>query len=430
MKYTDMSQVQLEAEYDDVMKNFTDLKKENLKLDMSRGKPGKEQLDIVSDILTVLCKPEDCVADSLDVRNYGGLTGLPCAKKYFAEILGCKPEECFIGGNASLTLMYDTIAKAYTHGLLHSEQPWCKLSTVKFLCPSPGYDRHFNVTKSFGMELVTIPMTDNGPDMDAVEEAVKDPAVKGIWCVPKYSNPEGIIYSPETISRIACLKPSAPDFVVMWDNAYCIHEFEGDYVPFPDMLSICREAGNPDMVFEYASTSKVTFPGAGISVMASSVDNIKYMAGLITYQSISYDKVNQLRHVRYLKDKAHTLALMKKHAAVLGPKFRTVLDALDREIAPLGIASWKRPTGGYFISVDTMDGLAKRTLDLCKEAGVVMTSAGATFPNGVDPRDRNIRVAPSLPPMSELEEAVNVFCICLRLAALEKLMGKPGSRMA
>ena len=423
MKYADMTPAQLQTEYSNVREAFDALKKKNLKLDMSRGKPRKEQLDLVSDILTVLSKPEDCVADSLDVRNYGELTGLPCAKRYFAEILGCRPEECFIGGNASLTLMYDTIAKAYTHGLLHSEKPWSKLDTTKFLCPSPGYDRHFNVTKSFGMELITIPMTQAGPDMAAVEEAVKDSSVKGIWCVPKYSNPEGIIYSPETIERIAHLKPAAPDFVVMWDNAYCIHEFEGDYVPFPDILSICREAGNPDMVFEYASTSKVTFPGAGVSVMASSVDNIRYMAGLMTYQSISYDKVNQLRHVRYLKDKAHTLNLMKKHASVLAPKFQAVLDALDHEIAPLDIASWKRPTGGYFISVDTMDGLAKRTLALCKEAGVVMTNAGATFPNGIDPRDRNIRVAPSLPPVAELEEAVSVFCVCLRLAALEKFLG-------
>ncbi len=424
MKYVDMNSAQLQAEYSEVSKCFAEEKQKGLKLDMSRGKPGKEQLDIVSDILTVLSKPEDCVADGLDVRNYGELTGLPCAKKYFAEILGCKPEECFIGGNASLTLMYDTIAKAYTHGLLHSEKPWSKLDTVKFLCPSPGYDRHFNISRSFGMELITITMTENGPDMDAVEEAVKDPAVKGIWCVPKYSNPDGIIYSSEIISRIAHLKPVAPDFVVMWDNAYCIHEFEGDYVPFPDILSICQDAGNPDMVFEYASTSKVTFPGAGISVMAASVDNIKYMAGLITYQSISYDKVNQLRHVRYLKDKTHTLDLMKKHAAILRPKFHTVLDALEHEIAPLGIASWKRPTGGYFVSVDTMDGLAKRTLALCREAGVVMTSAGATFPYGADPRDRNIRIAPSLPPVAELEEAIHVFCVCLRLAALEKLLGR------
>lgn len=424
MEYKAMTSTQLEAEYQGVSKQFEELKAKGLKLDMSRGKPGKEQLDLVSDMLTVVKTPEDCVENGFDVRNYGELTGLPCAKQYFAELLGCKPEECFIGGNASLTLMYDTIAKAYTHGLLHSEKPWSKLETVKFLCPSPGYDRHFNLTQSFGMELITIPMTETGPDMDAVETAVKDPAVKGIWCVPKYSNPEGIIYSEETIRRIARLKPAAADFVVMWDNAYCIHEFEGEYVPFPDILSICREEGNPDMVFEYASTSKVTFPGAGVSVMASSVDNIKYMVGLLTYQTISYDKVNQLRHVRYLKDKAHTLELMKKHAAILGPKFRAVLDALDREIAPLGIASWKRPTGGYFVSVDTMDGLAKRTLSLCREAGVVMTGAGATFPYGKDPRDRNIRIAPSLPPVAELEEAIDVFCTCLKLAALEKLLGK------
>ena len=424
MEYKNMSHEQLAAEYDAVSKKFASLKEKNLKLDMSRGKPGKEQLDLVSDMLTVLSKPEDCVADGLDVRNYGELTGLPCAKKLFAEILGCRPEECFIGGNASLTLMYDTIAKAYTHGLLHSEKPWSKLDTVKFLCPSPGYDHHFKVTQSFGAELITIPMTAEGPDMDAVEEAVKDPAVKGIWCVPKYSNPDGIIYSQATIERIAHLHPAAPDFIVMWDNAYCIHEFEGEYVPFPDMLSICREAGNPDMVFEYASTSKVTFPGAGISVMAASVDNLKYMTDLIGIQSISADKVNQLRHVRYLKDKAHTLELMKRHAQVLGPKFRAVLDALDREIAPLGIASWKRPKGGYFVSLDTADGLAKRTLALCKEAGVVMTSAGATYPYGKDPRDRNIRIAPSLPPVEELEAAIEVFCVCLKLAALEQLLNQ------
>ena len=424
MEYKSMDAAQLKAEHAAVEQKFQALKAKNLKLDMSRGKPGKEQLDLVSDMLTVLSKPEDCIVDGFDVRNYGELTGLPCAKAFFAELLGCKPEECFIGGNASLTLMYDTVSKAYTHGLLHSEKPWCKLDKVKFLCPSPGYDRHFKVSETFGMEMITIPMTETGPDLDAVEEAVKDPAVKGMWCVPKYSNPEGVIYSAETIDRIAHLKPAAPDFLLIWDNAYCIHEFEGDYVPFPDMLSLCREAGNPDLVFEYASTSKVTFPGAGVAVMATSVDNLKYMTSLLTFQTISYDKVNQLRHVRYLKDKEHTLALMKRHAAILGPKFRAVLDALDREIAPLGIATWKRPTGGYFVSLDTADGLAKRTLALCKEAGVVMTSAGATFPNGIDPRDRNIRIAPSLPPVSELEAAIDVFCVCLRLAALEQLLGK------
>ena len=389
MEYANMTPQQLQAEYDAVSARFQELKETGLKLDMSRGKPGKAQLDMVSDLLSALTDPADCIVDGMDVRNYGELSGLPCAKAYFAEILGCKSEECFIGGNASLNLMYDTIAKAYTHGLLHSEKPWAKLDKVKFLCPSPGYDRHFKISESFGMEMITIPMTADGPDMDAVEQAIQDPAVKGMWCVPKYS---------------------------------CIHEFDGDFVPFPDILSLCREAGNPDMVFEYASTSKVTFPGAGISVMATSVDNMKYMTGLMSIQTISYDKVNQLRHVRFLKDKAHTLELMKKHAAIMKPKFDAVLEALDAEIAPLGIAQWKRPKGGYFISVDTMDGLAKRTLALCKEAGVVMTGAGATFPYGVDPRDRNIRIAPSLPPVEELETAIQVFCTCLRLAALEKLM--------
>ena len=422
MEYSSMSKTQLQAEHDAVTKEYEALKAKGLKLDMSRGKPSKAQLDLVSGVLTTLTSPEECIVEGTDARNYGELAGLPCARKFFAEILGCRPEECFMGGNASLTLMYDTIAKAYTHGLLHSEKPWAKLDTVKFLCPSPGYDRHFKISQSFGMEMITINMTKTGPDMDAVEEAVKDPAVKGMWCVPKYSNPEGIIYSAETIERIAHLKPAAADFLLMWDNAYCIHEFDGDYVPFPDIISLCREAGNPDMVFEYASTSKVTFPGAGISVMASSVDNIKYMLGLLGIQTISYDKVNQLRHVRFLKDKAHTLELMKQHAAIMKPKFEAVLSALDREIAPLGIAQWKRPKGGYFISVDTMDGLAKRTLALCKEAGVVMTGAGATFPYGVDPRDRNIRIAPSLPPVEELEQAIAVFCTCLKLAALEKLL--------
>ena len=424
MEYTSMSKEQLQAEYAAVSKDFEELKGMGLKLDMSRGKPGKAQLDMVSGILSILSNPDDCVVDGVDVRNYGELTGLPCAKRYFAEILGCKSEECFIGGNASLTLMYDTIAKAYTHGLLHSEKPWSKLDTVKFLCPAPGYDRHFKISQSFGMEMITIAMTENGPDMDAVEAAVKDPAVKGMWCVPKYSNPEGVVYSEETIRRIANLKPAAPDFLLMWDNAYCVHEFDGDFVPFPDILSLCREAGNPDMVFEYASTSKITLPGAGISVMATSVDNMKYITGLLGIQTISYDKVNQLRHVLFLKDKAHTLELMKQHAAIMKPKFDAVVSALDKEIAPLGIAQWKRPKGGYFVSVDTMDGLAKRTLALCKEAGVVMTGAGATFPYGIDPRDRNIRIAPSLPPVEELEQAIAVFCTCLKLAALEKLLAE------
>ena len=419
--YPKMTAEERKAEYAKVTKEYEDLKARGLKLNMARGKPGKAQLDLVSDIFSLMQKPEDYVSDGIDVRNYGELSGLPAAKRLFAEILGCKPEQVFVGGNASLQLMYDTISKAYTHGLLHSERPWCREPVVKFLCPSPGYDRHFKVTESFGFELVTIPMTDEGPDMDAVEEAIKDPAVKGMWNVPKYSNPDSIIYSAETIRRIASMKPAAPDFLLMWDNAYCIHEFEGDYVEFPDILSECEKYGNADMVFEFASTSKVTLPGAGISCFACSEANMAYMEKLLTVQVISFDKVNQQRHVLYLKDKAHTLELMKKHAAIMGPKFRCVVEALDREIAPLEIASWRRPKGGYFVSLNAMPGTAKRTLALCKEAGVTMTGAGATFPYGKDPQDSNIRIAPSLPPVEELEQAIAVLCVCLKMAALEKL---------
>ena len=419
--YAQMTEQERKEEYARLQREFDALKAQGLSLNMARGKPGKAQLDLVSDIFDLMQKPEDYVSDGIDVRNYGELTGLPAAKRLFADILGCRPEQVFVGGNASLQLMYDTVSKAYTHGLLHSEKPWCKEETLKWLCPAPGYDRHFKVTESFGFELITIPMTDEGPDMDAVEEAIKDPAVKGMWNVPKYSNPDGIIYSAETIRRIASMKPAAPDFLLMWDNAYCIHEFEGDYVEFPDILSECEKYGNADMVFEFASTSKVTLPGAGISCFACSEANMEYMKKLLTVQVISFDKVNQQRHVLYLKDKAHTLELMKKHAAIMGPKFRAVVDTLDKEIAPLDIASWRRPKGGYFVSLNAMPGTAKRTLALCKEAGVTMTGAGATFPYGKDPQDSNIRIAPSLPPVEELEQAIAVFCTCLKMAALEKL---------
>ncbi len=419
--YANCTVLELQEEYRQIQSHYQALKAKELKLNMARGKPSKEQLDMVSGILTVLQDPADCISDGIDVRNYGELSGIPAAKKYFAELLGCRPEECFIGGNASLTLMYDTISKAYTHGLLHSPKPWAKEDKVKFLCPCPGYDRHFKITESFGAEMINVPMTPAGPDMDMVEELVKDPAVKGMWCVPKYSNPDGIVYSDETIRRIAKLKTAAPDFLLMWDNAYCIHEFEGEFIPFDDILTLCREAGNPDMVFEYASTSKVTLPGAGISVMAASVDNQKYMESLLTIQTISYDKVNQLRHVKFLQNKAVTLELMKKHAEIMRPKFQCVLRWLSREIEPLEIAHWQRPKGGYFVSVNTAPGLAKRTLALCKEAGVVMTGAGATFPYGKDPQDSNIRIAPSLPPVEELEQAIAVLCVCLKIAALEVL---------
>ena len=419
--YKQMSAAERSAEYAKVSAHYEELNSLGLKLNMARGKPGKAQLDLVSDIFSLMQDPADYISDGIDVRNYGELSGLPAARRLFADILGCKPEQVFAGGNASLQLMYDTIAKAYTHGLLRSPRPWCREETLKWLCPAPGYDRHFLITEHFGFELITIPMTADGPDMDAVEEAVKDPAVKGMWCVPKYSNPEGVIYSEETIRRIASLQAAAPDFLVMWDNAYCIHEFEGGYVEFPDILSICEQCGNPDMVFEFASTSKVTLPGAGISCFACSEANMKHMEKLLTVQAISFDKVNQQRHVLYLKDKAHALELMSRHAGIMGPKFRTVVETLDREIAPLDIASWSRPKGGYFVSLHALPGTAKRTWQLCKEAGVVMTGAGATFPYGKDPQDSNLRIAPSLPPVEELEQAMEVLCTCLKLSALEVL---------
>ena len=418
--YPKMTAEERKAEYAEVTREYEELKARGLNLNMARGKPGKAQLDLVSDIFSLMQKPEDYVSDGVDVRNYGELSGLHAAKRLFAEILGCRPEQVFVGGNASLQLMYDAISKAYTHGMLHSEKPWGKLETVKWLCPAPGYDRHFRICQSFGMELITVPMTEEGPDMDMVERLVQDPAVKGMWNVPKYSNPQGIIYSAETVRRLAAMRPAAPDFMLMWDNAYCIHELEGEFVPFPDILSLCRQAGNGDMVYEFASTSKITFPGAGVAVMACSEANMAHMLSLIGVQTIGYDKINQLRHVRYLKDRSHTLALMQRHAAVLAPKFRAVLTALE-QLAPLDIAQWTRPTGGYFISLDAMPGTARRALELCREAGVTMTGAGATYPYGVDPADSNIRIAPSLPPVAELEQAAQVLCTCLRLAALEKL---------
>ena len=422
MNYQEMTAAQLAAEKEALSIQFQALKEKNLTLNMARGKPSKAQLALSNPLLTILDDPDACFVDGIEARNYGELSGLPSAKKLFAEILGCQPEEVFVGGNASLQLMHMTISEAYIHGLLHSERPWKDEPVKKWICPVPGYDRHFKITESFGFEMINVPMTPEGPDMDLVEELVKDPTVKGMWNVPKYSNPQGIIYSEETIRRIAALKPAAPDFLLMWDNAYIIHEFDGDFVPFPDILTLCREAGNPDMVFEFASTSKVTFPGAGVSCFACSEANMVHMKKLYGVQAISFDKVNQLRHVLFLKDKATTLELMKKHAEIMKPKFDAVVETLEKEIAPLGIGSWVTPKGGYFVSYDALPGTAKRTLALAKEAGVTMTSAGATFPYGKDPEDSNIRIAPSLPPVEELEQALEVFCVSARLAAVEKLM--------
>ena len=384
-----------EFKYAAVKEEFEKWKELGLSLNIARGKPSLEQLELSRDLFTAL-DFDDCIDNGVDARNYGELAGMPCARRYWAELLDITPEQCFVGGNSSLNMMYDLIAKAWSNGLLHSEAPWSQQKGIQFLCPVPGYDRHFRITESFGIEMIPVQMRDSGPDMDEVERLASDPKVKGIWCVPKYSNPDGHIYSDETIRRFAALKPAAPDFVVVWDNAYCVHEIRGDYVPFPDILKLCAQAGSPDMVVEFASSSKITFPGAGMSVLAASKANIDYLCGLADAQMISGDKVNQLRQVRFLKDKAHTLN------------------------KPLGIASWTNPSGGYFISMYTRPGCARRTVELCKEAGLVLTGAGAAYPYGKDPQDSHIRIAPSFPPLKDVELAAKVFCTCLKLATLEK----------
>ena len=420
--YSCMTREELEKEHQKVLAAFEEIKARGLNLNMARGKPAKMQLDLVSDILNVLQTPEDCFDGDIDSRNYGELAGLPSAREYWAEILGTKSSQIFVGGAASLNMMCDIVSRAYTHGLVNSPRPWCREEKIKFLCPAPGYDRHFQIGEFYGAELIYIPMTPTGPDMDMVEEYVKDPQVKMIWVVPKYSNPDGIIFSDETIQRFANLKPAAPDFAIIWDNAYCIHEFEGEYVPFPDIISMCAEAGRPNMVFEFASTSKITFAGGGTSCMAASEENINYFTGVFGVQMISYDKVNQLRHVKFLKNKAHTLEIMKLHASVMAPKFRCVSRWLNTEIKPLGFARWVDPKGGYFVSLYTMPGTAKRTWQLCKEAGVTLTTAGAAYPNSNNPKDDHLRIAPSLPPVEDLEKAMEVLTTALKLAALEKLL--------
>lgn len=422
--YRDMTRQELLLQQEELQGAYERFLKGTRTMNISRGKPSSLQLDAVSDLLNTVVSKEDCLAQGVDVRNYGELAGLRCAREYWADMLGCQPEETFVGGTASLNMMFDVISRAYSHGLARSEKPWCREETVKFLCPSPGYDRHFRITEFFGAELITVPMTPQGPDMDLVEQLVRDRAVKGIWCVPKYSNPDGIIYSDETLRRFATLQPAAPDFAIMWDNAYCVHEFEGAYVPFPSLLTMCKEFGTEHMVYEFASTSKITFAGGGMSVMAASRENIAHFSRMFSVQMISQDKVNQLRHVKYLKNKEHTLQIMQRHAKILAPKFYMLLSMLDREMTDCGIATWNRPTGGYFVSLNTMPGTAKRALQLCRDAGLEMTEAGATFPYGIDPQDSNIRIAPSYPPLVELYDAMLLFCDCLKLAALEKLLAE------
>ena len=425
MKLTEMSKEQLSAFKAECEKEYEAYKAKGMKLDMSRGKPGADQLDIAMPMFDVFTNSASMIADDgTDCRNYGMLTGIPDAKKLFDALLGVGTDEIIIGGNSSLSLMYDTVARAVTHGVYGSEKPWGKCEKVKFLCPAPGYDRHFAICETFGIEMITVPMKNDGPDMDMVEKLVaEDEAIKGIWCVPLYSNPDGIVYSDETVRRFANLSPKAKDFRIFWDNAYCVHYLKDAPDRILNILDECKKTGKEDMVFIFASTSKISFPGAGVAVMAGSVNNINQIAALMGIQCISYDKINQLRHVKYFKDMDGIMAHMAKHKAILAPKFNMVLDMLDKEIGELGILEWNKPNGGYFVSVNTLDGCAKRTVQLCKEAGVVLTGAGATFPYGKDPADKNIRIAPTYPPVSELEQAMNIFCISLKLASAEKLLG-------
>ncbi len=424
MKLTEMNKEQLSAFKAECEKEYEAYKAKGMKLDMSRGKPGADQLDIAMPMFDVFTNSASMIADDgTDCRNYGMLTGIPDAKKLFGELLGVGTDEIIIGGNSSLSLMYDTIARAMTHGVYGSEKPWCKCEKLKFLCPAPGYDRHFAICEHFGIEMITVPMKNDGPDMDIVEKLVaEDESIKGIWCVPLYSNPDGIVYSDETVKRFANLAPAAKDFRIFWDNAYCVHYLKDAPDRILNILDECKKAGKEDMVFIFASTSKISFPGAGVAVMAGSVNNMNQIAKLMGIQCISYDKINQLRHVKYFKDMDGIMAHMAKHKEILAPKFNMVLDMLDKEIGELGILEWNKPNGGYFVSVNTLDGCAKRTVALCKEAGVVLTGAGATFPYGNDPADKNIRIAPTYPPVSELEQAMNIFCVSVKLAAAEKLL--------
>ena len=416
------SKEQLAARVNELENQYQEYKARGLKLDMSRGKPGPEQLDLTMAMLDCVSSREGYqAADGTDTRNYGLVDGLPEMKTLFGDIFGMPASQVIVGGNSSLNMMFDFISHCYAKGIL-GEQPWSKQGAVKFLCPSPGYDRHFAVTQYFGMELITVEMTPDGPDMAQVESLIADPLVKGIWCVPMYSNPDGITCSDDTVRCLAAMKPAAKDFIVMWDNAYCLHHLSDDQ---DTLLNVYKEAyaqGNGDHVVMFASTSKVSFPGAGVAAMAASPAVIAEVKGRMAFQTIGYDKINMLRHSRYFKDLSGIKEHMKLHAAVLRPKFDVVLSTLASRLAGKGVAEWNSPRGGYFVSVNLMDGCAKETIRLLKEAGVVMTPAGATYPYGVDPRDRNLRIAPTYPPLDELQTAMDLFCICAELVCAKKLL--------
>ena len=424
MQYNDMSKEELLDLKESLNKEYAEAKAKGLALDMSRGKPSAKQLDVSLGLLDTINSSSDLKAlDGTDCRNYGVLDGIPEAKKLMADMMGTTPDHVIVYGNASLNIMYDQISRAYTHGIL-GNTPWCKLDKVKFLCPVPGYDRHFAITERFGIEMINIPMSESGPDMGMVEEYVSnDASVKGIWCVPKYSNPQGYTYSEETVKRMAALKPAAEDFRIFWDNAYVIHDlYDDNKDEIADIISECEKAGNPDMVFEFASTSKVSFPGSGIAALATSANNIADIKKQLTIQTIGHDKLNQLRHVRFFKDINGLKEHMRKHAEFMRPKFEAVESVLEEELGGLGIGSWTEPKGGYFISFEAMDGCAKAIVAKCKEAGVKLTGAGATFPYGKDPKDSNIRIAPSFPTPEEMKQAADLFVLCVKLVSVEKLL--------
>ena len=421
--YKNMTHDELEKLKKELEMAYEDAKGKGLSLNMARGKPSCAQLDMGMGILSALDATSDPASDGVDCRNYGELTGILEAKKLMGDMIGVPAQNVIVCGNASLPIMYDTIARSMTFGV-NGSTPWCKLDKVKFLCPVPGYDRHFAITELFGIEMINIPMTDEGPDMELVKKYVEsDETVKGLWCIPKYSHPQGITYSDDTVRAFAALKPAADDFRIFWDNAYAVHDLYDDKKDvLLDIFSECEKTGNGNMVYEFCSTSKVSFAGAGIAAVASSKENLEWMKKTMTIQTIGYDKTNQLRHVRYFKNLAGIKEQMKKHAALLRPKFEAVLQRFEEELTGLDIGSWVRPNGGYFISFNAMEGCAKEIVKKCKEAGVVLTGAGATYPYGKDPADSNIRIAPSFPTPEEMAVATDVFIICVKLASVEKLL--------
>nr|WP_316607424.1 aminotransferase class I/II-fold pyridoxal phosphate-dependent enzyme [uncultured Ruminococcus sp.] len=422
MQYIEYTPEQREAELASVRQKYEEIKSMGLKLNMARGVPSVDQLKLSLPILDILHMDADCTAeDGTDCRNYGVMDGIPECKRLMADMLGVKPEMVMVGGNSSLNMMFDTISCFMNTPVVPGTPAWSLVPDRKFLCPVPGYDRHFGVTEYFGFEMIPVPMDENGPDMDIVEELVKDPSVKGIWCVPKYSNPSGISYSDEVVRRIAALQPAAKDFRVMWDNAYCIHDLSDEGDEILNIFEECEKTGNIDLVIEFGSTSKITFPGSGVAAMAASENNMKVIKNKYKFQTIGYDKLNMLRHVRFFGDFEGMKAHMKKHAEVLRPRFEIVINKLAENLDELGVIRYNRPRGGYFVCVDVLDGTAKRVVELCKEAGVNLTGAGATYPYGNDPHDSNIRIAPSFPTLEDLSKAMDVFCVCTRLAALEKL---------